>query len=460
MSSRNIALIVLAVAVVAVAAGLFIFASRHPAGIGGTSGVTGYRGNSSGTAAAPGGQADNPAVPAQYQSLYNGFEGDITSDMNQIDASWDGSSYPVNYGTVLISANDNSGNTNINAVDQELAGDQLLGVKAVMVSVGFPLFDSNYYTFSGRPTGAEQQYVDFYTAVAQAVHGRGMKLIVEANPMLTGGAISSGKGGNVGPYYKSLTYAEYVSRRSADNVAIAQDMKPDYFILQSEPSTDSSQAQNPAIASEINNPADDAQMVSQFVTDLENANIPGLHRSIKLGAGMGTWQSNWQQYLADFDNIGGLDSIDCHIYSLAPDLNEVGVAMQIADAAHAAGKGASMAEFWLNKFITDRVPTNDLRAVNNFSFWAPLDGQFTLMMMDLANYEKMDYISSFAGLGGLTWAYMDYQSAPCALTAGDVACGDEIISAEMRLANEALANHQLSPYGAAYKGYIANLPAK
>jgi len=31
-------------------------------------------------------------------------------------------------------------------------------------------------------------------------------------------------------------------------------------------------------------------------------------------------------------------------------LDEIGVAMQVADIAHAAGKGSSISEFWLRKF--------------------------------------------------------------------------------------------------------------
>jgi hypothetical protein len=35
-------------------------------------------------------------------------------------------------------------------VDQELNAAQALGMNAVMVSLGFPIFDQNFYEFLGR----------------------------------------------------------------------------------------------------------------------------------------------------------------------------------------------------------------------------------------------------------------------------------------------------------------------
>jgi len=405
-------------------------------------------------------------VPAQYQSLYNSMESAL-AQYNKDISGWDGSTYPVNYATELKSADSQKGTSVLKLgmapVNQELDADKNLGVQAVMVEIGFPLFDQNFYTFIGQSPTLAQQFITYYASVAQAIHSRGMKMIVEANFIYSNGDFSDLKTAN---YYQSLTYQQFVSRRSASNVIIAQQIKPDYFILQSEPKTEVAQINNPAIASQISNPVTDAQMVSRFVTDLDNANIPGLHSAIKLGAGMGAWQPHWQEYLSGFEGIAGLDSIDCHIYFVGDpsSSDEISIAMQIADGAHAAGKGASIAEFWPHKETTPSdasaaisgVSISGVRALDVFSFWSPYDQQFLLMMMQLANYKHLDYLSSFAGLGDLNWAYLDYGSAPCTnLTT--VACDSQIQTAVKNLAEQAIANLQLSPTGAAYKSYIVNV---
>ena len=118
-----------------------------------------------------------------------------------------------------------------------------------------------------------------------------MRMIVEANPLLT----VDNPGTNLNPtaYYQSLSFATYEQRRSANTVTTAQSVQPDYLIVQSEPDTDARDDYRP----ELNTPATDVAMVQLLVNDLAAAKVPGLHSTVKLGAGMGTWQANWQEYL-------------------------------------------------------------------------------------------------------------------------------------------------------------------
>src|SRR5208337_4504198 len=154
----------------------------------------------------------------------------------------------------LTSANDNGGLrlnfTNMTAVDQELNGAQALGMNAVMVSLGFPIFD-----------------LSFYELVAQHIHSRKdingtpMRMIVEANPLLT----VDNPGTNMNPtaYYQSLSLATYEQRRSANTVTTAQYVQPDYLIVQSEPDTDANDDYRP----ELNTPATDVAMVQLMVNN-------------------------------------------------------------------------------------------------------------------------------------------------------------------------------------------------
>ena len=417
-------------------------------------------------------------VPATYESLYQGLQSDIATDVALIDAHWTGAKYPVNYSTSLTNANDNNGLrtnfTSLTTVNQELDALQALGVNAVMVTLGFPIFDPNFYEFIGQTPAQAQQtvqnYQSFYELVAQDIHGRKdsygkpMRMIVEANPLLT--VDSSSVTLNPTGYYRSLSFTTYEQRRSASTVAVAKYVQPDYLIVQSEPDTDATNDYRP----ELNTPATDVAMVQLIVNNIEAANIAGLHSTIMLGSGMGTWQLSWQQYLGTpgtgtgLLGIAGLDGIDNHVYDFTGQQNSAGlteelsVSMQMIDSAHAAGKFASIAEFWPNKSL---IPTDnyiDVRARNTFSFWAPVDQQFMPIMFKLANEESVVYLSAYNDY--LFWAYEPYASLPClpiypSTGTENLACDADILNAEAVTSERALGLGQLSSLGTSYAEDIA-----
>jgi hypothetical protein len=417
-------------------------------------------------------------VPSTYESLYQGLESNIATDMALLNAQWTGVKYPVNYSATLTSVNDNSGLrtnfTNLTAVNQELNGLQAMGINAVMVSLGFPIFDVNFYEFIGQtPTQAQQtveNYETFYQLVAQDIHGRldsngkPMRIIVEANPLLT--VDNPGVTLNATGYYQSLSLTTYEQRRGANTVTTAQYMQPDYLLVQSEPDTDAANDYRP----ELNTPATDVSMVQQLVTDLENADIPGLHSTIMLGSGMGAWQPSWQQYLGTpgtatgLLGIVGLDGIDNHIYYLTGEqsssgLNaELNVSLQIMSSAHAAGKFASIAEFWPNKSLIVGESNIDIEARTTFSFWAPLDQEFMPMMFKLANNNSLEYLSAFND--DLFFAYEPYLGLPClpiypGSGTENVVCDTSILNAASAAADLALGLGQFSSLGTSYTADIA-----
>jgi hypothetical protein len=350
----------------------------------------------------------------------------------------------------------------------ELDGEVSLGVKAVTVEIGFPVFDPNFYIFNGQSAVQAQQtvqnWLDYYVNLAQAIHSRGLKMIVEANPLLSF-YISSTSSFNPTGYYKSLDFATYEKLRSQHNIILAQQVKPDYLLLQTEPQTD---AVND-FRQELNNANRDTAMIGQFSADLESAGIRGLHSSIQIGSGAGTWQPDWKAYFTGLDAIPGLDKVDTHIYNFQPNVNQLGevpIAMQIAVMAHAAGKGVTMSEFWFHKSnslvgLTESGDyLTDIRARDMFSFWAPLDAQAFQMLYKLANDEHFDYVSAF---GHYHWfALVDYNSLqttptyPAANGTQNEAIDNQITTSENQSARQALNTNQLSLTGKAYQSMISH----
>ncbi len=252
---------------------------------------------------------------------------------------------------------------------------------------------------------------------------------------------------------------QYRSGRSAHNVLVARDIRPDYFSLQTEPDTEVRDVQNQAIGAVINDPAADAPMVAGFVEDLETAGISGLHSSIVVGAGVGPWVPNWEQYATAFAGIAGLDLIETHIYNLQPSLDEINRVARVADIAHAAGKRVGMAEFWANKSLTASDSIFDIRVRDDFSFWSPLDQQFLALIAKLANYKKIDYVTPTGWLN--LYTYLDYGTLPCtpvypaSVPTPNRACDDQLQSQQIRQAGQALNAGLTSETGKAYQRLIA-----
>jgi hypothetical protein len=103
-------------------------------------------------------------VPAQYASLYNQLEGYVTTDDKLVSSQWDGTVYPVNYAAELLTADTNAGPGILTSSERqmmtaELDGEVSLGVKAVTVEIGFPVFDPNFYIFNGQSAAQAQQTV-------------------------------------------------------------------------------------------------------------------------------------------------------------------------------------------------------------------------------------------------------------------------------------------------------------
>ena len=195
-------------------------------------------------------------------------------------------------------------------------------------------------------------------------------------------------GWSVASFYATLDWTQYQEARAQTAKTVAQIMQPDYMVLMEEPDTEATNSGQ----TEVNTVAGATSMVSQILTSVREAGIPGL----KVGAGMGSWYS---QYLALTQSLAALplDFIDMHIYMINDDF--LSNALTIASTAAAAGKPVAMTECWLYKLRNSELNVldyNQIYARNPFNFWEPLDTYFLKTMQKLGNYTQMYFWSPFS----------------------------------------------------------------
>src|ERR1700722_17892426 len=179
--------------------------------------------------------AQNPPVPAVFQSTFTELQNSIASFQSTVSASWNGKTSSVLWSSELLSANANNGLQLLTTDPSALPGiDALraLGAKAITVNISFPILDQTFYYFNGDP----QDYapmVAFYSNLATQIHRAGLKMIVEAALVYPGTS-----GMNVTGYYASLSDAQFIAARENNLLTIARQVGPDYINLNSEPDTD------------------------------------------------------------------------------------------------------------------------------------------------------------------------------------------------------------------------------
>jgi len=327
-----------------------------------------------------------PPVPPVYQDLYTELNNYLTSFNTTLNSDWNGSKYPVLYTANSLMANGNVGPQMLNpyfmqAVQLELQGLKAMGYQAVMIELPFPMLYEPFYSSQAQ----YQQFVNFYTQVASTIRGMGMKIVIENDSLFPIGVYS---GWSAAPFYATLDWTQYTAARAQTAKTVAQIMQPDYMVLMEEPDTEATNSGQ----TEVNTVAGATSMVSQILTSVREAKIPGM----KVGAGMGSWYS---QYLAMTQSLAALplDFIDMHIYMIND--NFLDNALTIAQTAAAAGKPVAMTECWLYKIRDTELNVlsyDDAYARNPFNFWETLDSHFIETMKKLGNYTKMYYWSPFS----------------------------------------------------------------
>ncbi len=388
-------------------------------------------------------------VPSTYQDLYTQLQNYLNTFSTTLQ--WNGQKtgtlfsadvYPAYSGSAGIL---NPGYYDA-AVTPYLNSLQALGVKAVKVAIGFPiLYQPFHTTYQTNNPNAYQQYLSFYQRLVADVHNRGMKFIAHCQIVHTGGAI------NILPYYNSLTWTQYIAGRSAQIQTVAQQLKPDYIAIQTEPDTEATNSGK----SQVYTTAGYQQLLSTILSDLRTA---GLH-TMPITAGIGTWIPNWQAMTEVLTGLSDLDMVDLHIYPIntVGGTNYLNVAMQVADMAHAAGKKVSMTECWLYKVrdseLSQGFTSNQIYSRDVYSFWAPLDQQFLQLMAELGWAKQLEFVSPYAAR--YFNAYLDYNQVTAS------GCGTDhhtCTAADLdSLANQALSQALQGPQFTSTGLYYQNL---
>jgi hypothetical protein len=387
-----------------------------------------------------------------------------------VDAGWNGVQTNCQFASVLLPATDGgegAAATNLNfyknAVAPFLDGLTNMGIKTIKFSIDFPTLYQPYYDSTNglnNPAGYTNM-LNFFTNVVGQLRQRGIKIIIPSQNVFPAEqpAISS--------YYSSLSFAQYTNGRSAQIQLIAGVLKPDYLMMQSEPITevDNLAAGNTNLSGPLSDLTTNTDMLMGFLNDLKSS---GLRTNCEFGAGMGTWQPNFTNYLSNFVSLP-LDILDVHVYPINQTTNfgvvsdYLGRVLTMADAAHAHGMKVGMGECWLQKERDSELSSNYSIAVyqgrNAYSFWEPLDEEFLLCMVKAGYCKQYEFIDPF--WSGFYFSYLDFTNEqPRIAGLSTNAASDVLISDETTAYYAALAAGVLTNTGMAYQEYIQTNPPR
>jgi fibronectin type 3 domain-containing protein len=379
-------------------------------------------------------RASSPPVPPSYQALYNTLNSDLDAFNTSLGTV---TPYPVISAGPLVNASGDTGpqlTNETNGVELQILALKALGVQAVMIQVGFPILDPNFYTFLQTQPGFEQitytQLENFYQTVAQNVRAAGLKLIVENNVLLAND-VQAGWAPATTNYYATLDWPTFESERAQCALNIAEVMQPDYFVVLESPDTEAIQVGQSNLATT----SGATDYLSQVLSVLEP-----VRSSMMIGAGVESYlvaSPGFAAFISSFLSLPapGLDFIDMQVYpvnNLGPGEDFLQNALTIASMAQAAGKPVSMTEAWMWKLRDSEWNTinyDAMRARNVFSFWAPLDSYFIQTMENLSNYTQMLFMSPSGG--DYLFAYQTYNKTTATWPPG------KLLSTEITLETKA-----------------------
>ncbi len=383
-------------------------------------------------------------VPGPFQQINNTLNSDLTAFNTTLNSVWNGTKSPVLFTGTLTDADANAGPQLVNTgyftgVQIQIQEMKAMGVKAVMVQVGFPMLYEPFFSSQSQ----YQQFVSFYQQVADGIRALGMKVVVE-NDILLSNDVQAGW--NTGPFYKTLNWTQYQAARAQTAAVIAQTMKPDYMVVVEEPDTEAAMTGQ----TEANTVSGSTSLLSQILTSVRAANVTGL----KLGAGVGSWLYQFLEFIQSY-LTQPVDFIDMHIYPVnnTGSVNFLTNALTIATTVAAASKPLTMTECWINKEGNNEFGTltaDQIRARNVFSFWEPLDAYFLQIMESLAYYTQMIFMAP--SNPEYYWAYQTYSTSLAGQTPG------YLLSQEILLAQEAMQVGSFTSTGVSFYNGIIPAP--
>ena len=186
---------------------------------------------------------------------------------------------------------------------------------------------------------------------------------------------------------------------------LAAALRPDYLSVVQEPDTESGQAGQ----ADIGTVAGSTAMLNYIIAGVR----PLAPAAMKIGAGVGTWQLDYADYIESFVATS-IDFVDVHVYPVNREY--LPRALAIADLAQSAGKKVAMTETWLYKIRETELGQLDPPTIfgrDVFSFWAPLDAYHLQTLAALAHYKRFEFMAS--AWSGFLRAYVDYDATTSAL---------------------------------------------
>ncbi len=333
-----------------------------------------------------------PQVPDEYVALYEELDTSLSMFRASLNGQWDGTPGATIFSAELTPASGNNGERLLgpyymDAVLDYLDGLQAAGAAGIGMQISYPMLLPDF------PRAGE--YLAFYQEVADAVHARGMTLLIESSPVFAGTQFSG-----VPVDYSDLTPATYFAGRRDMLVTIAEQIGPDYLSLVHEPDTE-------IALTGLDLTIDD---FVAFVNDTVATIGPG--SGIRLVAGNGSWDG--LEYIARFATETAVDALNVHVYPVvSPGLDPLAALVEIAELAAAQGKGVVIGESWPYKASTQELWWPGLGSFFNrdvFSFWSPIDVKFMENLATVAHIHDLEFVSFF--WSRYFFAYLDYNAYP------------------------------------------------
>jgi hypothetical protein len=332
-------------------------------------------------------------VPLEYKILYSNLEKklDEFSDENDILA-WNGT-LSSKYGSNVLTANAHRGKDLLK--DTALTGAKLeikrlkdMGVSAVTLSIGFPMFNKTYFKDD------REKYIEFYKSVVEEIRNLNLTLVIESAAIFSEGGYSEL---DLSDFYRNLSYTEYVEGRLNTLLDIVTELSPDYLTVGCEPDTEEKQS-----GKQLNSPETYSEVVKYFSEEIKKRN-----QSVMVGAGIGTWENRYKEFVEAYCKNTSVDYIDMHIYPI--NLDFLQRADKIVNISRTYGKRSAMSEAWLYKasdielaFLSD----NKIFARDVFSFWSGLDIYFLKTLVAFSSMKNLEFMTPF--WSKYFFAYIEY----------------------------------------------------
>ncbi len=339
------------------------------------------------------------AVPSEYRDLYS----ELDEELSRVEALFNErqqvSEYPVIFGAQLIGADAKRTQELLKAGQYEsllLELDRLkeMGIQLVTISVGFP----NLYRAFYKNREDYDAYLDFYKRLAKDIRSRGMKLVIEAQPLPDKLGVSQ-ESTELSAFLRKFKFKEYLKARCLALVNIARELEPDYISIISEPDTEAMLGGQP-----IDDPQNSVLLVNTALQGFKKAKIKG----VSTGAGVGIWHPRYRAFVLSFAQCRRLNFIDLHVYPVNLGLLER--VEESADIAIRRGKQIAISEAWLYKCrireLGRGLDDAEIFSRDTFSFWEALDKKFVRVMNGLVRANQYEFISFF--WSKYFHAYLDY----------------------------------------------------